>query len=74
MKEKLRKIINGIKIKNGDEEIEIIRNESRLLEDLGLDSIDLAELTVKIENDFSIDVFEDGIVSTIGEILERLEK
>ena len=44
----------------------------RLREDLNLDSFDLAELTVKIEDEFDIDIFEEGLVLTVGEILNKL--
>ncbi len=45
-----------------------------LRRELGLDSLDLAELTVRIENEYGVDIFEDGIVETVGEILEKLER
>jgi acyl carrier protein len=41
---------------------------------LGFDSFDLAELTVHIEDAFNVDVFENGIVNTVEEILEILKK
>ncbi|MBR1946712.1 MAG: hypothetical protein IKA35_01360, partial [Bacteroidaceae bacterium] len=41
---------------------------------LGLTSFDLAELTVNIEAEFDVDIFEDGLVNTIGEIYEKLQK
>ena len=44
----------------------------RLREDIGFDSLDLAELTVRIEEAFEVDVFADGLVSTIGEIEAKL--
>ena len=40
--------------------------------DLAFTSFDLAELTVKIEDEFDIDIFEDGLVNTIGEIYAKL--
>ena len=43
-------------------------------DDLGLTSFDLAELTVHIEDEFDIDIFEDGLVSTVGEIYTKLDK
>lgn len=46
--------------------------ETRLREDLAFTSFDLAELTVKIEDEFDIDIFEDGLVNTIGEIYAKL--
>ena len=45
-----------------------------LRDDYGLDSLDLAELTVVIEDQFGIDIFETGIVSTINEISEKLKQ
>lgn len=44
------------------------------LRDLGMTSFDLATLTVMIEDEFNVDVFEDGIVLTIGEIVAVLDK
>ena len=40
----------------------------------GLDSLDLAELTVVIEDRYGIDIFETGIVSTINQISEKLKE
>lgn len=40
---------------------------------LGLDSLDLAELTVRIEAEYDVDIFEDGVVTTIGEILAKIQ-
>ena len=49
-----------------------ISPETNLREDLGLDSLALAELAVRIEEQYDIDVFEDGIVHTVGEIIRKL--
>ena len=72
MNEKLLKIINSIKKNMQDKPVESLTEEMRLREDLNLDSFDLAELTVKIEDEFDIDIFEDGLVLTVGEILNKL--
>lgn len=45
----------------------------KLREDLGLDSIMLAELTVRVEDKTSTDIFENGLVLTLGEIVGLLE-
>lgn len=74
MKEKVLGIINSIREAKGLEKIEILTGEESLREVLGLTSFDLAELTVKLEDEFDIDIFEDGLVSTVGEIFEKLEK
>ena len=44
-----------------------------LRDGLGLDSFDLAELTVRIEEETDIDIFSNGIVTTVGEILNILK-
>lgn len=74
MKEKVIEILKGIVLAKGKEIGSEINGETKLREDLGLTSFDLAELTVKIEDEFDIDIFEDGLVSTVGEIFAKLEK
>lgn len=74
MEEKVLVIINEIRAAKNLAPVESIKAETKLREDLGLTSFDLAELTVKIEDEFDIDIFEDGLVSTVGEIIAKLEK
>jgi acyl carrier protein len=71
MIEKLKIIIAEV-LELDDEARDQITESSKLREDLGFDSLQLAQLTVEIEDEFDVDVFEDGIVSTIKEILEKL--
>ena len=73
MEEKILVIINEIRAAKNMAPVESIKAETKLREDLGLTSFDLAELTVKIEDEFDIDIFEDGLVSTVGEIFAKLE-
>ena len=72
MKSKVLEIVNEIRVAKGLSRLESINDETKLREDLGFTSFDLAELTVKIEDEFDIDIFEDGLVSTIGEIYAKL--
>jgi acyl carrier protein len=51
-----------------------INRSMSLTDDLGFDSLMLAELTVHIEEEFDVDIFETGIVNTIEEILKKLSK
>jgi acyl carrier protein len=74
MVDKLREIINLILVKQGKSELENIDLKDNLKSDIGLDSLDLAELTVRLEEEFGVDVFEDGIVETVEEILTKLSK
>jgi len=74
MVDKLREIINLILLKQGKSKLENIDLKDNLKSDIGLDSLDLAELTVRLEEEFGVDVFEDGIVETVEEILTKLSK
>lgn len=72
--EKIIEIVNTILENKGKEKVENIKDSTNLRDDLGFDSMDLAELTVRIEDEFDIDIFEDGLISTVGEIYAKLEK
>lgn len=72
--DKLLEIINIIKDNQDEKKLTNLTKEMNLREDIGFDSLDLAELTVRIEKEFNVDVFEDGLVNTIQEILEKIEK
>jgi len=72
MLNKLKDLINLVLEDEGQEIIEVLRKEDSLTADLGFDSLALAVLTVHIEESFGIDVFEDGIVDTVEEIIEKL--
>lgn len=73
MKEKVKEIINLIRVNKGLEELTAISESDHLRNVLEFSSIDLAELTVRIEDEFDIDIFEDGLISTVGEIFEKLK-
>ena len=72
MKDKLLLIINQIRLNNNLNVLNVISETDDLRGDIGFNSFDLAELTVRIENEFDIDIFEDGLVNTVGEIIEKL--
>jgi acyl carrier protein len=67
MRVTLTNIIKEILESNG-EKLSVELNEGTQFKEIGLTSFDLAVLTVEIENIYDIDVFEDGLISTIGEI------
>ena len=50
-----------------------ISSSTSLTDDLGFDSLNLAQLTVMIESEFGIDIFEQRIIRTFGEIIEILK-
>lgn len=71
--EKILAIINEILEDNDRPKIDSIKPEMSLRNDIGFDSMDLAKLTVMIEDKFNVDIFEDGLVDKISEILEKLK-
>lgn len=70
----LLEVVNSIRENKGLEKLIEIHEKDRLREDYGFTSFDLAELTVKVEDETDIDIFEDGLVNTVGEILAKLEE
>jgi acyl carrier protein len=73
MKKKLLNIINCIRENKGESIFHEIKESDELREIFGFTSFDLAELTVRIEDEFDVDVFEDGIVNSIGEIIAKIK-
>jgi len=73
--EKEKKVISIIRDILSDENMESemkIIESTKLKEDLGFDSLMLAVLTVKIENEFDVDIFEHGLVFTVGEVFSKI--
>jgi acyl carrier protein len=65
-------IVSQMGIRNQDE----ITLETNLIDDLGCDSIDAAEIIIAIENEFEVEISEDAIdnIKTVGDIIEFLEE
>ena len=74
MEEQILNIINKIRTSKEMPSLPCLHEDDHLREKLGLTSFDLAELTVCIEDEFDIDIFEDGLVNTVGEIYAKLSK
>lgn len=68
----LLETINQVRSNKGRAPLPQIFPQLRLREDCELDSLDLAELTVRIEDASGVDVFAEGIVRTVGEIQAKL--
>lgn len=73
MEKKLLEIINVILNKKEKSINELVASYS-LRKDLGMDSLDLAELTVRIEDEFDVDIFEDGVIDTISEVMDKVNR
>ena len=72
MEQKVLSIINEIRKAKNLAILEKLNVEDNLRNNLEFTSFDLAELTVEIEDEFDVDIFEDGLVNTIGEIYAKL--
>ena len=72
MEQKVLSIINEIRKAKNLAILEKLNVEDNLRNNLEFTSFDLAELTVKTEDEFDVDIFEDGLVNTIGEIYAKL--
>jgi len=73
-KNKLLQIINKVMEGKGFKPIDFLEDNDKLRDDLGLDSYDLAELTVIIEEEFNVDIFNDGIVENISQIMNKIDE
>ena len=69
MKRSLLEIINEVLKEN---KINELNPDASLKEDLGMDSLDLAYLTVLIEDEYGIDVFESGFSETIRDLQNKI--
>jgi acyl carrier protein len=72
MNDKLLAVINEMLEEADREPVKQLEPSMSLRDDLNMDSLMLAELTVRVEDEFDVDIFEDGIVHTIGEVLSKL--
>jgi len=68
----LKDIINIVMSNAGLQAIGNISESTSLRTDLGFDSLKLAELTVRIEDQFGVDIFSEGIVDRVEEILNTV--
>jgi len=73
MEQKLVPIFNNILKKKNKPVMNSLDPNLLLRDDLGFDSLDLAELTVRIEDQFGVDIFEDGFVTSVEEIIDKLK-
>jgi|TARA_B110000444_G_C18406150_1_gene395962 acyl carrier protein len=69
---KLYEIVNEVLESNELDTQNTFKDTDNLKDDLGMDSFNLAELTVMIEDEFDIDIFEGDMVFTIGDIKQKL--
>lgn len=71
-KEELLLIVNTVLKNGGREALDALPLDADLCSDIGFDSFDLAELAVRIQAKFDVDVFEDSPVSSFRQILDKI--
>lgn len=71
MRKKLLEIINEV-LQN--KKIKKINSATNLRTDIGMDSLDLARLTVLIEDKYGVDIFENGLIETVKDIEDKLNE
>jgi len=73
MEQRLMSIINEMLEESELPVVKEYKDSLNLRDDLCMDSLMLAELTVRIEDEFDVDIFEEGLITTLGEVLLRIE-
>ena len=72
--EKLLEILNELLSTIGIDPVDKLEPHTNLRSDLEIDSISYAELIVRLEDEFGIDVNENGRADTVGDLITRLIK
>lgn len=75
MSDKLNQVLSAI-IEYTEFDKGSITSETKITDDLGLDSLDIVELGVRIEVAFDIEVTDDDLeaVTTVGDLVELIER
>lgn len=74
MKAMILNTINEIRDESGRARLDLanLPPNPDLRSDIGFDSLDLAVLTVRLESATGVDIFQDGVVTTVEEIAIKL--
>lgn len=70
----LLRLVNTVRRHKRQPELAELKGDPHLRADWHFDSLDLAELTVRIEERFGLDVFEEGVVDRWDEIRRRVAR
>ena len=68
--------IKSILAEQLDADIDSMTAETRIAEDLGADSLDVVELLMSIEDEFSVEIPDEAIetLKTIGDVVKYIEE
>ena len=73
-REQINNIIEMVRANNHLDQYDQLDDTTHLRNDLGFDSLALAELTVRLEEKFGVDIFADGPVETIKNVIQKIDK
>ncbi len=62
--------------RQSDRSVADIHRENTLMEDIGLDSLDIVELAMEVEDEFAIDIYDDDDaekVKTVDDLIKYVE-
>lgn len=65
------KVIEAVAELTGKETSEI--NEETKFADLGIDSLDITELAMNLEEEFDVELKVDASIATIGDLVKKIE-
>ena len=51
-----------------------ITEASRFSEDLGIDSLDIVELLMNVEEEFGVSIEPDPSIATVGDLIAKIEE
>ena len=59
-----------------DADIDSMSEQTKIAEDLGADSLDVVELLMSIEDEFSVEIPDEAIetIKTIGDVVKYIEE
>ena len=70
---KLFNIINSVLSSNGKQAFDNLKLDDKLKDDLGMDSIEMVDLVVSIEDEFDVDIFESGSIETVKDVFDLIK-
>ncbi len=75
-KSEVREKVNSLLIDELEIDVELIRPEASLKEDLGIDSLDFVDIAVLVENNFGFSIKAEDLVNvrTVSEFYDYIEK
>lgn len=69
----IKDLINKVLVEHDKEMITSINYDDHLRDNLGIDSIEMIDIVVQFDEIYGVDLFSDGDVKKVSEILKLIE-